>query len=79
MPDLEEGSLAPLRRTVSRVTAAVVFALVLGSLIIGSSLIVQSGMPPLWHGIPVIGIFGFVAAGVVGFWLLITIIRSRML
>jgi ubiquinone biosynthesis protein len=76
---LEEGSLGPLRRTVSRVTASIVFALVLGSLIIGSSLIVQSGMPPLWHGIPVIGIFGFVAAGIVGFWLLITIIRSRML
>jgi ubiquinone biosynthesis protein len=76
---LEEGSLVPLRRTVSRVTASLVFALVLGSLIIGSSVIVHSRVPPLWYGIPVIGILGFVAAGMVGFWLLVTIIRNRMM
>jgi ubiquinone biosynthesis protein len=33
-------------------------------------------VPPLWNGIPLIGIVGFIAAGLVGFWLVIKIIRS---
>ncbi|MBW1933361.1 MAG: AarF/ABC1/UbiB kinase family protein, partial [Deltaproteobacteria bacterium] len=51
------------------------FAIVLASLIIGSSLIVLSGIPPKWHGIPVIGLAGFIIAGVMGLWLLVSIIR----
>jgi ubiquinone biosynthesis protein len=42
----------------------------------GSAVIVHSRVPPLWHEIPVIGIVGFVAAGLLGFWLLIKIIRT---
>jgi ubiquinone biosynthesis protein len=51
------------------------FAIVLAALIIGSSLIVLSGVPPKWLDIPVIGIVGFVVAGLMGFWLLISILR----
>jgi ubiquinone biosynthesis protein len=36
---------------------------------------VHSGIPPRWHGIPVIGLVGFVVAGLMAVWLLITIIR----
>jgi ubiquinone biosynthesis protein len=42
---------------------------------IGSSLIVLAGIPPKWHDIPVIGLAEFVIAGVMGFWLLISILR----
>jgi ubiquinone biosynthesis protein len=41
----------------------------------GSGLIVLAGIPPLWHDIPVIGIIGFIGAGVMGFWLLFSILR----
>ena len=45
------------------------------ALIIGSSLIVLSQVPPKWAEIPVIGLVGFVAAGVMAFVLLVSIIR----
>ena len=58
-----------------QISNRVAFAIVLASLIIGSSLIVLSGIPPKWNGIPIIGIVGFVGAGMMGFWLLISILR----
>jgi ubiquinone biosynthesis protein len=54
-----------------------VFALVLAALIIGSSLVVLSGIPPKWYGIPVIGVAGFLSAAFVGFWLLVSILLRK--
>jgi ubiquinone biosynthesis protein len=51
-----------------------VFAIVTASHIIGSALIVLTGAPPKRQGIPVIGIAGFVSAGLPGFRLLLPII-----
>ncbi len=51
------------------------FAIVLAALIIASALIVLSGVPPAVYGIPVIGLIGFLVSGVMGFWLLLSIIR----
>jgi ubiquinone biosynthesis protein len=73
---LDEASERTVRKTAMDASSALVFAVVLGSLIIGSAVIVHSGVPPLWNGIPLIGIVGFIAAGLVGFWLVIKIIRS---
>ena len=61
--------------TLDRSSNRVAFAIVLAALIIGSSLIVLSGVPPTWFDIPIIGLVGFLVAGMMGFWLLITIIR----
>jgi ubiquinone biosynthesis protein len=58
-----------------RTSNRLAFAVVLSSLIIGSSVIVHAGIPPKWNGIPVIGLAGFIVAAVMGFWLLISIIR----
>jgi ubiquinone biosynthesis protein len=73
---LDEESDRRVRKTIMDASSALVFSVVLGSLIIGSAVIVHSGVPPVWHGVPVIGIIGFVAAGLVGFWLVVKIIRS---
>ncbi len=73
---VEEESLKPIRHTILQASSALSYALVLSSLIIGSALIVLSRVPPLWHGIPVIGIAGFCTAGLMGFGLLIRIIRT---
>ncbi len=74
--NLEDKSIQPIRRTILQATSALVFAIVLAALIVGSALIVHSRVPPLWNEIPVIGIVGFLAAGLVGFWLLVKIIRN---
>jgi len=52
-----------------------VFAIVLASLVIASALIVLSGVPPKWHEIPLIGIIGFLGAGIMAFGLLVSILR----
>ena len=44
-------------------------------LVIGSSIIVHSGLGPKVGEIPAIGLVGFLIAGVLGFWLLVSILR----
>jgi len=58
-----------------RVSNRIAFAIVLAALIVGSSLIILSDIPPHWRSIPIIGLIGFLVAGVMGFWLLLSIIR----
>ncbi len=73
--EFEHRGLRPMERSLDRVSNRIAFAIVLAAQIIGSSLIVLSDIPPRWHGIPVIGLAGFLVAGVMGFWLLISMIR----
>ena len=51
------------------------FALVLSSLIVASSVIIHARVPPLWHGMPAIGIVGYLFAALMGVWLLVAILR----
>ena len=74
--EFEHRGLEPMLATHDRISNRLSFAIVLASLVIGSSLIVLSGIPPKWHEIPIIGLTGFLFAGFMGFWLLISIIRS---
>lgn len=73
--EFEHRGLADLRIALDQVSNRISFAIVLASLVIGSSLIILSGIPPKWYGIPVIGLIGFLLAGVMGFWLLLSILR----
>ena len=73
--EFEHRGLDPMLFTHDRISNRIAFAIVLASLIIGSSLIVVSGIPPKWHEIPIIGLAGFIVAGIMGFWLLISILR----
>ena len=73
----EHEGLDPMLKTLDQIANRMVFAVVLTSLVIGSALIVLSGIPPKWHEIPVIGIAGFLTAGMIGFWLLFLIIRRE--
>ena len=77
--ELEHRGLHPMERSLDRVSNRVSFAIVLAAQIIGSSLIVLSDIPPRWNDIPVIGLAGFLVAGIMGFWLLISIIRNGRL
>ncbi len=73
--EFEHQGLDPMLTSHDQISNRIVFAIVLAALIIGSSLIVLSGVPPKWYEIPIIGLGGFVFAGIMGFWLLISIIR----
>ena len=67
-----EGLLNTLERVVNRLA----FALVLASLIVSSSVIIHARVPPLWgHDVSVIGVVGYLLAGLMGFWLLIAMLR----
>jgi ubiquinone biosynthesis protein len=73
--EFEHRGVKSLGAALDRVSNRISFAIVLAALIVGSSLIVLSDIPPRWHSIPVIGLLGFVVAGIMGFWLLLSIIR----
>jgi ubiquinone biosynthesis protein len=71
----EHKGLEPLLTTLDRTSNRLAFAVVIAALIIGSSLIIHADIPPRWHDVPLIGLVGFIIAGVMGFWLLISILR----
>jgi ubiquinone biosynthesis protein len=57
----------------------VAFAIVIAALVIGSALIVIAEIPPLVYGISLIGFIGFLAAAIMGIWLLAAIVRQGRL
>jgi len=67
--------LEPLDNTLERVSNRLAFALVLAALLVASSLILHARVPPLWHGVPLIGLVGYLFAGLMGAWLLLSILR----
>lgn len=73
--EFEHRGLSELRAALDQVSNRIAFAIVLASLVIGSSLIILSGIPPKWNDIPIIGLIGFLLAGIMGFWLLVSILR----
>ncbi|WP_176011998.1 AarF/ABC1/UbiB kinase family protein [Victivallis sp. Marseille-Q1083] len=64
---MEHSGLNPLIDAMNSFSNRLSFAIVLASLIVGSSLIVLSRLPPRWHGVPIIGLAGFLLSGVLGF------------
>ncbi|MGK0185987.1 MAG: ubiquinone biosynthesis protein [Verrucomicrobiales bacterium] len=71
----EHHGLSTFRQTNDQISNRISFAIVLAALIVGSSLIVLSGVPPKWGEIPIIGLVGFVMSGLMGFWLLLSILK----
>ena len=75
----EHQGLEPILNMSDQLVNRLVFAIIVGALIMGSSLVVLSGIPPKINGIPLIGIVGFITAGLFGFWLLISMIWKKKL
>ena len=73
--EFEHRGLEKLALALDKISNRIAFAIVLAAQIIGSSLIILSDIPPQWHDIPIIGLAGFLVAGIMGFWLLVSIIR----
>lgn len=75
--EFHHRGLDPMLATLDQISNRISFTLVLAALIIGSSLITLSDIPPKWNEIPVIGVAGFLVAGIMGFWLLAIILKHR--
>ncbi|MCG6909581.1 MAG: AarF/ABC1/UbiB kinase family protein [Deltaproteobacteria bacterium] len=65
--------------THDQISNRISFSIVIAALIIGSALIVISNIPPLFYGISMIGIIGFLAAAIMGIWLLVAILKKGSL
>ena len=59
--------------SMNRLTTGVI----LGSLVIGSSLVITTGVGPLLWGFPAIGILGFLFSGILGMYIVISILRKN--
>lgn len=65
--------------THDQISNRISFAIIIAALIIGSAIIVISNIPPMFHGISLFGLIGFLAAGFMGIWLLVAIIKKGRL
>ena len=76
---IENQGLEKMLSTHDQISNRISFSVIIASLIIGSALIVISEIPPLFYGISLIGIILFLAAAIMGIWLLVAIIRKGRL
>lgn len=70
-----ESFINELDRSSNRIA----FSVVVASIILGSSIIMQANVGPKWGDTPLLGLLGFIMAGISGIWLLISIFRSGRL
>ena len=75
----EHQGLENMLSTHDQISNRISFSIIIAALLIGSALIVISETPPLIYGISMIGIIGFLAAAVMGIWLLIAILKKGRL
>jgi ubiquinone biosynthesis protein len=77
--DFERGGLQQVFRRLGNITNRLTLSIVFASLVIGSALMFNSMVPPLWRGIPVIGLAGLGGAVITGVLLFVTILRKNRL
>lgn len=68
-----------LMMTQDQASNRIAFAIIIAALILGSAIVLNSRIPPMIFGVSIIGIAGFIAAAVLGIWLLVAIIRGGRL
>ena len=77
--EFEHQGLSKFISEMDKSSNRVSFSLVISALIIGSSLIIMANKGPLVYGFPVLGILGFIFAGILGLGLAVAILRSGRL
>ncbi len=74
--ELEHRGLETAIEELDIISNRLSFSLIIAALIVGSSLIIQTRMSPSLLGVPLLGIFGYLLAGIIGMGLVISILRS---
>lgn len=62
-----------------RASNRLALSFMLAALVVSSSIIMHMNRGPLFLGYPILGIVGFLFAGILGIWLIVAILRSGML
>ncbi len=65
--------------TYDQISNRIAFAIIIAALIMGSAQVINSDVPPIVFGVSLIGIAGFIAAVLMGIWLLVAILRKGRL
>jgi len=76
---MEHHGLERFIQEMDRSSNRIAFSLIIAALIIGSSLIIQLNKGPFLFGFSLLGIAGYLIAGLLGLWLVIAILRSGKL
>lgn len=77
--EFRHSRLESLIREIDKSSNRIAFSLIISSLIVGSSLIILSAQEPKMFGFPVLGLIGFVLAGILGLGVVFSILRSGKL
>ncbi|NLD37394.1 MAG: AarF/ABC1/UbiB kinase family protein [Desulfatiglans sp.] len=70
-------NLESLNHTLENISNRVAFSVIIAALIIGSSMIITTGIGPLFFGYPALGIIGYLISSLLGLWLIVIIIRTK--
>ena len=67
--------LEPAMNSWDRGTNRLAYAIMLAAMVIGSAVIVHARIPPVWNGIPVIGLAGFIISALMAMGLILAILK----
>ncbi|MFQ3620957.1 MAG: AarF/UbiB family protein [Spirochaetales bacterium] len=77
--EVDAKNLIPFLKELDMVSNRLSFSIVLASLVVGSSIVINAKVPPLIAGsFSFIGVLGFLVAGIIGFWLLLSLWRRKL-
>jgi len=74
---LEDTDIHSLSREIDRSSNRIAYGLIIAGLLIASSFLIQVERGPLFYGIPLIAFITFVTAAILGFVLVISILREK--
>ncbi|MCF8068394.1 MAG: phosphotransferase [Desulfobacterales bacterium] len=73
----EHRNLGGLQNTLEKIFSRLTMGIILGAMVIGSSLIITTGIPPIFYGYPLLGLAGYLISAVLGLWLIFDILHNR--
>lgn len=73
--NFQHKGLEEMSDSLNTASNRITLGVIVGSLLIGSSLIITTGIQPYLFGFPAIGMVGYLLSAVLGFWIIIDIIR----
>jgi ubiquinone biosynthesis protein len=76
---VQHEELQHLIRDVDKASNRLSFSIITAAIIVASSIIIHAGQGQMLFGMPVLGLIGYLLAAVLGFWILIGILRSGQL
>jgi ubiquinone biosynthesis protein len=76
---LHHEELDHLIRDIDKSSNRLAFSVITAAIIVASSIIIHAAQGPMLFGLPMFGLIGYVIAALLGFWLLVGILRSGQL